>query len=187
MAHALYSPSGYERWGRCPGSINLTKDLPRKSTAFSMEGTCAHELAQRCLVNGWDAASQIGQDYLIEEKTFVISKEMAEFVQSYIDLVASFDGIKLIEQKLPISHITGEEDAHGTADCVIFTEDELIIVDLKYGMGVRVDAENNSQLMIYGLAALDFYSWMGPFKRIRLVIHQPRLDHISEWVIEDEL
>lgn len=185
MAHATYSPSGYERWSNCPGSINLTKDLPRKSTAFSMEGTCAHELAEYCLTNGVDADSRIGQEYNIEGTQFVISREMAEHVQTYLDLVATFHGNKLIEQKLPISHITGEKDAHGTADCVILADDELIIVDLKYGMGVRVDAERNTQLMIYALGALEAYSWAGEFKRIRLVICQPRLDHISDWTLDD--
>ncbi|MEY2680659.1 MAG: Bordetella virus [Pseudomonadota bacterium] len=187
MAHALYSPSGYERWGRCPGSINLTKDYPRKSSAYAVEGTCAHELAQRCLVKNLPAETFIGEEFDIEGQKIAITQDMADFVQSYIDLVKSYGGVRLIEQKLPISHITGEEDAHGTADCVIVTDDELLIIDLKYGMGVRVEAERNTQLMIYALAALDYYSWEGPFKRIRLVIHQPRLDHISEWVIEDEL
>ena len=185
MAHAVYSPSGYERWGRCPGSINLTKDLPRKSTAYSLEGTLAHEVAQRCLTDGLLADSQVGLEYIIEERAFVVSTEMAEHVQTYLDLIATFHGSKLVEQKLPISHITGEEDAHGTADCVILADDELMIIDLKYGMGVRVDAERNSQLMIYALAGMEAYSWAGDFSKVRLVICQPRLDHISEWVVED--
>ncbi|KCV26347.1 PF10926 family protein, partial [Bordetella bronchiseptica 00-P-2730] len=47
--------------------------------------------------------------------------------------------------------------------------------------GVKVDAERNEQLAIYARAALDEFEFLGDFKRVRLVIVQPRLDHISEW------
>ena len=34
---------------------------------------------------------------------------------------------------------------------VILFDDRLVIVDLKYGMGVKVDAEDNEQLQLYAL------------------------------------
>jgi len=46
---------------------------------------------------------------------------------------------------------------------------------------VRVDAERNEQLSIYACAALQEFGFLGDFKRVRLVIVQPRLNHISEW------
>ena len=36
-------------------------------------------------------------------------------------------------------------------DCVIVADDNLTVIDFKYGLGVIVDAENNPQ-MIYGSA-----------------------------------
>lgn len=87
-----------------------------------------------------------------------------------------------VEQRLPIAHLTGEDDAHGTADAVIVAGDELIVVDLKYGRGVAVLADDNPQLQIYALAALAEFSLAQDFKTVRMVIHQPRLGVVSEWV-----
>jgi hypothetical protein len=185
MAHAVYSPSGFERWGNCPASISVTKDLPRSSSVYSREGTCAHEVAALALIERKPAKEYLGRVFHVEGQDFEIDVEMADYVQVYLDLVNSFGGQLLVEQRLPISSITGEPEAHGTADAVIFRGTELIIADLKFGRGARVDAEDNSQLKIYANAALSHYDWAGPFTSVRLVICQPRLDHISEWEIDD--
>ena len=114
-------------------------------------------------------------------KKIEVTAEMAAQVQKYIDYVRSIKGELLVEQRLSISHLTGEPDSFGTSDAVILAGDEIVIVDLKYGRGVKVDAERNEQLAIYALAALREFEFLGDFKTARLVIHQPRLDHVSEW------
>jgi hypothetical protein len=106
---------------------------------------------------------------------------MAGFVQQYIDYVRSIPGELMVEQRLSITHLTGEPDSFGTSDAVIMAADEIIIVDLKYGRGVKVEADKNEQLAIYALAALREFEFLGDFQRARLVIHQPRLSHVSEW------
>jgi len=65
---------------------------------------------------------------------------------------------------------------------VILAGDELIVADLKTGKGVKVDAENNEQLQMYSLAALREFGVVNEFKRVRMVIVQPRIGHVSEWV-----
>jgi hypothetical protein len=64
---------------------------------------------------------------------------------------------------------------------VIVKGDELIVVDLKYGRGVRVDATENEQLQLYALGALESFGLAYEFERVRHVIVQPRLDAVSEW------
>jgi len=44
-----------------------------------------------------------------------------------------------------------------------------------------VDADENPQAMLYALGALHNYELLGDWKRARMVIHQPRLEHLSEW------
>ena len=58
-------------------------------------------------------------------------------------------------------------------------------IDLKYGANPRnaVEAEDNPQLMIYALAALEQFSMAGEFDTVRLIIHQPRLNHKPEHVM----
>ena len=129
--HATLSPSGAHRWTACPGSVRLCEDLPDTAGRDADEGTDAHTLAARCLLKGTDAASYIGETLPMG---FTVDADMAEAVQRYVDtvrhLVVATNGGLLVEQEVPIGHITGEEGATGTADTVIAGRDELIVVDL---------------------------------------------------------
>ena len=114
----------------------------------------------------------------------MVDVDMAGHVQTYIDTVQEYakHGTLIVEESLPIDHITGEKEAEGTADAVIVGDDELTVIDLKFGAGVTVSAFENGQLMIYGLGALEKYSLVSDFKRVRMVIVQPRdFGGISEY------
>lgn len=187
--HAVLAPSAAHRWWYCTGSVALTKDLPEESSEFAQEGTAAHRLAEICFQDNNDAIKHVGKMYYIEDDAkgvpinWEIDSDMAGYVQVYLDYVRREAEGKtlLIEQRLPLTPLTGEADAHGTSDAVIIDDDTLTIIDLKFGVGVKVDAEENEQLIMYALAAMAQYAMLGPFLKFRVVIVQPRLDHISEW------
>jgi hypothetical protein len=46
---------------------------------------------------------------------------------------------------------------------------------------VKVDADENEQMMLYALGTLSEFGMLGDFERVVMVIHQPRLGHVSEW------
>lgn len=174
--HAHSSPSGAEGWMHCAGWQSSGE-----SSKYADEGTDAHTLAAKCLTTGHSADFYLDTMLPLGHE---VGTTMAKAVQKYLDLVRSLPGSLLVEQSLPLEPITGEKDARGTGDAILlnFAELEIIVVDLKYGTGIQVSAENNPQLMHYGLAAMLEYEQLAKWKTVRGIISQPRRDHVSEAV-----
>ena len=190
--HAKLSPSGAHRWMRCPGSVALEAQFPDHSSVFAAEGTLAHLLASDELDGTKPARERVGEQHTVDGFDFTVDKVMVAYVEDYVKLVREYaeGGVLLVEQKVPIGHLTGETDATGTSDAVIVhaNEGRLTVVDLKYGMGVRVMAAENEQAMMYALGALERYEQLAEFTDVCMVIHQPRLNSVSEhWLRVDDL
>ena len=181
-AHAKLSASGSERWLRCPGSVRAEEGIVEKSSSFAAEGTSAHELAELCLVSERDAMSYVHTT--LKESGWVVTDEMAIYIQEYVDYVRSFKGVKFIEERVDFSEWV--PDGFGTSDAIVIDGDTMHIIDLKYGKGIRVDADDNSQAKLYALGALSDYGFLYEITNIVCHIHQPRLDHISVWEIDKE-
>lgn len=175
--HALLSPSGFKALMLCPAKPAMERGLPDKSSAYADEGTAAHELAAMALEDNRDASSYVGTVIDVDGNEFIVDIDMAAYVQDYLDIVRDYqgDGTLFVEQALPIGHITGEDGAEGTGDAVIVRGNELIVIDLKFGRGVEVDAEMNPQLMLYGLGALEKFDLVGDIEHVRMVVSQPRI------------
>ena len=58
-------------------------------------------------------------------------------------------------------------------------DEVLHVVDMKYGIGVLVDAEHNPQMMCYALGAIDIYDGIYDIKTVKMTIFQPRRDNVS--------
>lgn len=188
--HALISPSACGRIGYCPASVMLSKDIPNESSQYAEEGTAAHRMAELDLTAFFNG--QPFNDAEQSEKEAIRSAypEAPSYVGVYTNYVAELakDAIyKAVEVRLPMTPITGEPDAFGTADCLIIAGDTLHVVDLKYGAGVKVDAVQNAQLGMYALAALaelDPDGMLYDVLNVKMHIVQPRMDNISTWEID---
>ena len=183
--HAMLSPSGAPAWTRCLAKVHYEAGLPDKAGSDAIEGTAAHELRAMCLEAGNDAAAYVGRLIDVDGEEVEVTTEMAQAVQTSLDVLRNMKGELLVEQRLSIEHITGEEGAEGTSDAVVldFEARRLIVEDYKHGIGVKVDAEDNEQLLMYGAAAYREFSALGDFDEITLRISQPRANNDSEWTI----
>jgi hypothetical protein len=197
--HALLSPSGADRWAVCPGSVVLEVGREDRGSVYADWGTVCHEVAdiilQTAVMNDcghqyWrpdNAEGFIGRTFTVGDKTYDFDMEMADCVNDYIAHVESFwepGDILLPETRVSLSHLTGETDAEGTSDCIVIKPQvgEVVVIDLKGGKGVLVDADENRQGTMYGSGTVhDLDLIYGPFKRLTVVIIQPRLQHVSEW------
>jgi hypothetical protein len=184
--HASLSPSGAVRWMSCPGSVVLEEPYSDEDSVFAAEGTAAHIIAARCLTHHTSAREYLGETLKVSKRwTFVVDTPMAAFVDDYCKLVRELAEGKtlLVEQRVPIGHITGEADAGGTSDAIIIDakRKHITVVDLKYGVGNPVSAQENPQLQLYALGAIRLCETLAEFDHATMVIHQPRLNAVSQW------
>lgn len=179
-AHALLSASSAHRWLACPPSAVAAEAYPNKDTEYTREGTLAHEVAEAM------ASGRAGLRWANSRND--ITQEMLECAQGYADYIQeqikSDTAVVLLEQRVDFSPWVPE--GFGTTDCIILQDDTMDVIDYKYGQGVAVSAEHNSQEMLYGLGALNDYGIAYDVKHIRLHIYQPRLNNISVFNITTE-
>ena len=181
--HARLSASGSQRWLACPGSILLEESYPEDVVSeFAEYGTAGHQLAQLCLEKERPATLFEGQVFNKSEnfpEGFKVDTEMADAVQTYLDYCNSLgEGETHIEKRVDFSLYVNE--GFGTADFIKVKDNEIHVVDLKMGKGVKVNAINNTQGMLYALGVV-WDSKLADNDIVHIAIVQPRLDHISEW------
>lgn len=184
--HAKLSASSAKKWLNCAGSIALEKRIPKEESTFAQEGTTAHKLAE---IKIKKALSQITQrDYANMIKTLKIDDDMNRHTDDYKDFVLTqyrkgliHKNDVLIELEKRVDYSNYAPEGFGTSDVVIVTDRHIEIIDFKYGKGVKVDATNNYQLMLYALGALNAYDWLYDITNVTMTIFQPRLDNISSY------
>lgn len=183
--HAILSASSAHRWLACPPSAMLEKDMPDQTSVYADEGTAAHEVAE------YKVRTYLGEKNLTVPSTGNFdADEIDKYTDSYLEYVTDTietirkscpDAEVMVEQRLDFSHYV--EGGFGTGDLVIVADDVLQVIDLKYGKGVAVSAEDNPQMKLYALGALNLYDYLYDIRTVKMAIVQPRLDSISEWEI----
>tara|TARA_R110002126_G_scaffold184538_4_gene332894 strand:+ start:2234 stop:3355 length:1122 start_codon:yes stop_codon:yes gene_type:complete len=173
--HAKLSASGAHRWMACPGSVAAEDGIPDRTSSFAEEGTRAHDVMEQALMNQRPCSD------------FTTDNGIAEGVQVYVDYIEATraktakETWMFIERRVDFSEWV--PDGFGTADTIIVSDEVIHVVDLKFGKGVQVYAENNPQAQLYALGAYAELGFISNPKTVRISIVQPRLDHISEWEI----
>lgn len=184
--HAVLSASSANRWLHCPPSVRLSEGYMDKASVFAMEGTSAHELCEYKLRSalGMEAKNPI-------ENLDFYNTEMEECAEGYATYILELvekaketcsDPVVMVEQRVDFSRYVPE--GFGTADCIIIADETLNIVDYKHGKGVEVSAENNPQMKLYALGALELFDCLYDISKVQITIFQPRLSNVSVFVMD---
>lgn len=170
QAHSKIGASTMHRWSQCPGSVKLCEGIPNKSSVYAEEGTRAHELAAKILLQ------EISHAHLDNEPD-----DFREAIFKYVAFVEKHRTLDtFIEQRFDMSEKV-YKGLFGTADCVIYDEKTrtLKVIDYKHGAGIAVEAiedgKPNVQLLYYALGA--FHSFEFKIDFIEVTIVQPRAFH----------
>ena len=179
--HALLSASSSHRWLNCNPSARLEREFADRETIAAAEGTAAHALAEHKLKRRLKLRSERPVSPFDTDEMEVCTDDYADFVMEQVTKERRRDPNTqvFIEQRLDFSCYVPE--GFGTGDALVVSRGRIHIIDLKYGQGLLVDSEENPQMMLYALAALNQYEEQYQIKKVKLTIFQPRRDNVSTW------
>ena len=187
-AHAILSASSSSRWLSCTPSARLEQEFKDQETTAAAEGTAAHALAEYKLRRYLEQKAK-------KPRSEFDGPEMEGYTDDYVSFVTeTYEAVKqnwkgplmLIEQHLDFSSYV--PSGFGTGDCVIVADGKLHVIDFKYGQGLVVNAEHNTQMMLYALGALELFDSLYDVGTVAMTIFQPRRENVSTWEMSvDEL
>ena len=175
-AHSsIVGGSSADRVIHCPGSVALCREVPGSGTSdFAEEGTALHEAMNFILETDLDSDRDvIGHKFNGYEITESLYDECIDPCIEFFDTIKDFD--YFCEKRMEFKGVPG---AFGTVDIIGTTPEKTVILDWKFGGGVPVTADENSQLMFYAYAALhdpQLSTYFSPDKPVELIIAQPRM------------
>lgn len=150
--HSPLGASGAERWMNCPGSVALLQHVGldiSDEPDYRREGVAMHEAAAHALEQfpGLDAWELVGMTF----NETVMTPDLCDPLQIYLDYCRSLGGEQYVEY--PISSPIHDQ-FYGTLDFGSLGE-TIEIVDLKGGMGIMVEIEDNPQVKYYAYGLID--------------------------------
>jgi hypothetical protein len=152
--HSKLSPSSASTWSKCTASIAFTEACRQspdpairkvvanaeRGSIYADEGTQAHDYAEQILLGK------------LKEKD--LPKDFApvlDYTRLCQTLANRWEGQVLVETKVPLFYFPQDT---GTVDHAIISPEMICVTDLKYGIGVPVEAEHNEQLAIYAYSLI---------------------------------
>lgn len=184
MSHAILSPSSSERWLTCAPSAQLEAKEPYSTSVYADEGTLAHRLCELIIQHkSGKILNKVFAEHLKEiEAHELYTGEMYGYCDGFaVFVLEKFNSI-------PNAHIFTEDrvdltrwipKGFGTVDIRIVGGSGLHIIDFKYGKGVPVFAEDNSQLKVYALGAYEEMAHIFNIDWVEMTIYQPRIDSVT--------
>lgn len=171
----------------CPGSVALVAKMPPKpSSEYADKGTLLHNVIAEILGKDLPWDQFIGTKYNDQ----VLTQELFdEKIVVALELLDEVDPDKRMEYEVETRVGFGDllPGVFGSTDLVGRIGDRAVVLDWKFGDGVVVDAEENSQLMFYAAACMRTPEAQWAFEgatEVELIIVQPPVTR--RWVTSIE-
>lgn len=172
-------PSAAEKWVNCALAPCMAALFPSIASSYMEEGILAHATVEAVML-GLPLPKNCDSDMI--EHAYEFKRYDTEYLLNLAKVFASG-----VETKVKLDFLEATEDHEGGVDrWAVFKNTggtyTLYVCDYKYGQGIRVQARDNVQLILYAKALLE--KVMHPIEYITLRIYQPRLQGgISTWSI----
>lgn len=202
--HSVFGASGSPGWAFCADYLAANHGKADRGSADAAEGTVGHmvgetwlnrvktilaeESATGCppipeVIATAEPRDLIGTKHEVDGFEIEVTEDMLGYIRQYVEWCTETPGEHYIETWVDFSDLTPIPGQGGTADYAACEFGKLTITDLKYGMGIQVFAEKNTQLLLYAYAFFNRYDWLYDFQEIVIRIAQPRRDHFDTWTI----
>lgn len=190
--HAVCSASSSERWLHCTAAPRFEEQFPPSSSTYAEEGHLAHcicELYGRKRFTVMRPSEfekemqQLKTDPLFQSEMLTTAQFYVQYLEEKIN---EFPAKPFVTFEIKVDFSDYVPEGFGTCDCAIIGGNTLRITDYKHGKGVFVSSVNNSQMRLYALGALKFFSavYGDTIENVVMAIVQPR---ISEDVTEERM
>lgn len=195
--HAKLSASASKRWLECPGSVVLEAlfGSDEDESPYAEEGTQAHAVAEARLTALFNPRSRKAAAHVktLKDET---DAEMWQFTGQYEAFCKELTDEMALEGHTVRAYIEQRvcfdrwvPAGFGTVDFCAVGGNDLHIVDFKYGKGVPVYADGNTQMRAYALGFLQEMDVIyDNIETVTMHIVQPRINNISsDTITVDEL
>lgn len=188
--HALLSASSAHRWLNCPGSARLAEQFPNQTSPYAEAGRVAHAIAElkarKYFLEPMSARTYNAQLKKLRDSPH-FDKSMDENTDAYLEVLKetalSFEKAPFVALETRVDFSDSVPEGFGTADCIMIGSGTIVIIDYKNGAGVPVEAEDNPQMKLYALGALQVYApiYGDTIQRAVLKIVQPNAGGTKTW------
>ena len=184
MDHSkIVGGSTAKRVMNCPGSVALVQKMPpQPSNKYADEGTLLHNVIAEIVMTDKHPEEFLHTKYNDQVLTLDLIDSKLVPALAALDVI---DPNK--EMEIEAETRVGFDDllpgVFGSTDLIGRINNRAVVLDWKFGDGVAVDAEENSQLMFYAAAAMRTEATKWAFKdveEIEMVIVQPPA--VKRWV-----
>ncbi|MCC8043872.1 MAG: DUF2800 domain-containing protein [Clostridiales bacterium] len=191
--HAKCSASASHRWINCTAAPTYEMQFPQGETSiYAREGTLAHQFAELAAQYNFNLVTKRTRTTRIKklQAEELYNEEMLKTSEFYAEYLyqksMTFPSKPHVATEVRVDFSEYVPEGFGTCDCIMIGGNTLHITDYKHGKGVPVSAENNSQMRLYALGALNQYAMIygETIEKVSMAIVQPR---ITEDVSEEAL